>query len=411
MNFPDGTRIVFSETDDGSTKVGLYLGEREVSRTLIVPMMMRVGKAAVRMDGIGGVATEEDCRNRGYSRRVLEAAVRRMREGDAALSALYGIPNFYPKFGFASAGPEYEISLAPNEPQAIGKDLSEGWSARPFHPDDLRAIRRIYDLNTANEVGPLVRAYRKDDDAGVAELPKSYRAWDQLLKLAAEPSEPREDACRVLLDENEQVTAYVWLQKNNWWMRGNERSNPDTFHIGEVMALSTDAADAALTACCLWALESGDKFRRVKLVSPHNGLVASAARHRYSRFSAEYSPNADFMACTLDVPGLLNALEPELSERARSASIGAEESLGFRTDEGEATLAVTSEGVAVKDSAKMPDLVVELPQSTLARLCLGAYPPEDVLARLENTPNERTRKLVEILFPKRSPLIYPTDRF
>src|SRR5262249_10763087 len=89
--------IKIQRTPDGSTRVDLMDGERSVSRLWVIPLTIRIGAATVRMDGIGGVGTEEDCRHRGYSRRVLEATVDWMRRGDAALSMLYGIPNFYPK--------------------------------------------------------------------------------------------------------------------------------------------------------------------------------------------------------------------------------------------------------------------------------------------------------------------------
>src|SRR5215211_2455125 len=99
-DFPDRTRLVAVARDDGTTEVILRADGHEVSRALIVPLLMRIGKAVVRMDGIGGVGTDEPFRRRGYSRRVMVAAVDAMRSGDAALSTLYGIQDFYPKFGF-----------------------------------------------------------------------------------------------------------------------------------------------------------------------------------------------------------------------------------------------------------------------------------------------------------------------
>ena len=89
----------------------LQLDGQQVSRVVIVPMLMRIGAAVVRMDGIGGVGTEEEFRNRGYSRRVMETAVEQMRRGDAALSTLFGIEDFYQKFGYETTGPEYTVVL------------------------------------------------------------------------------------------------------------------------------------------------------------------------------------------------------------------------------------------------------------------------------------------------------------
>src|SRR3954469_12901323 len=107
--FPDGSRIVSSLFPDGATELVLELDGQKASRVVIVPMLMRLGAAVVRMDGIGGVETEEEHRNRGYSRRVMETAVEMMRAGDAALSTLFGIEDFYHKFGYATTGAEWTV--------------------------------------------------------------------------------------------------------------------------------------------------------------------------------------------------------------------------------------------------------------------------------------------------------------
>src|ERR1041385_4071760 len=99
--------VIRPEHNSTSTCVELRLGERSISRLWIVPFVLHIGKAKVRMDGIGGVGTDEEYRNRGYSRRVLEATVEHMQRGDAALSMLYGIRDFYPKFGYVTAGPDH----------------------------------------------------------------------------------------------------------------------------------------------------------------------------------------------------------------------------------------------------------------------------------------------------------------
>ena len=93
-SFADDSRIVIVNHPSGTSDVLLLLHEQQVSRVVIVPMLMRIGAAVVRMDGIGGVSTQERVRNRGYSRRVMEATVQQMRRSDAALSTLFGIQDF-----------------------------------------------------------------------------------------------------------------------------------------------------------------------------------------------------------------------------------------------------------------------------------------------------------------------------
>src|SRR5690242_20576154 len=103
---PLDPQIAFEQQPGGDTRAALRIDGHAVSGLWVVPFTLRIGAATVRMDGIAGVGTETEHRRRGYSRRVLEATVRWMQQGDAPLSMLYGIPDFYPKFGYATAGPD-----------------------------------------------------------------------------------------------------------------------------------------------------------------------------------------------------------------------------------------------------------------------------------------------------------------
>ena len=94
--------VTFHEAPDGHSEAKLLVNETDVSSLAIIPLRMRIGAAIVRVDGIGGVETPEAHRMRGYARRLLETTVEHMRRGKAALSFLYGIQDFYPKFGYAT---------------------------------------------------------------------------------------------------------------------------------------------------------------------------------------------------------------------------------------------------------------------------------------------------------------------
>src|SRR5262245_13283573 len=142
QEFTERTRIVTYEFPDGASELVLEIDGMRISRVVIIPMLMRIGAAVVRMDGIGGVETEEAYQKRGYSRRVMETAVETMRAGNAALSTLYGIQDYYHKFGFTTVGPEYSVTVPRGEQAATA--LPAGWSARDFVMNDLPAVQRLY---------------------------------------------------------------------------------------------------------------------------------------------------------------------------------------------------------------------------------------------------------------------------
>jgi predicted acetyltransferase len=423
--FPDGTRIVSVEHPDGAVSLILEEDGQQVSRTVIVPMLMRIGAAVVRMDGIGGVETEEEYRNRGYSRRLNELAVEKMRAGDAALSTLFGIQDFYPKFGFATVGPEYSVTL-PLEDPASAPELPSGWRFRPFEVDDLPAVKRIYHTNTKRAVGALVRHDAGDESEETQRLAHSSapaqrigrRAWNRLERLTTDAGK---DSCHVLLDEAGAIRAYAWISRGGWWIDFRYRDAPETFHIGEVMATDPVAADVVLTACRRWATQRpgdergspgiGSGFQQIEMAIPPDNAVALAATYEGGSFHASHTRNGEFMGRVLDVGRLLHQLRPELAARIGAARIEYSGQLVVRTDEGEASLSITPDGVSVGNGSGEAVLEVEIPQAMLARLCLGAFETRDVLARLPNPPSREAGTLLEALFPKRTPHIYPVDRF
>lgn len=388
------TGIRYEQTPEGATEVQLRAGGESVSRAFIVPLTIRIGAATVRMDGIGGVGTDEAHRNKGYSRRVLEAAVRRMNEGSAVLSTLYGIRDFYPKYGYATVGPEHVVHLT--EPTR-GAPLPDGWRVRPVAADDLPAVRRLYERTTDGAVGAVVRG----EDAP---------AWSRLRETAGKGEA---DECRVVAGPSGEVEAYAWTGGDHWWMRFWRNDNPGCLLFAEVFADGPEAADAVLAACRAWAAEGEGAPREIRIAMPPEGPVAMAAMLHDARVTREYTRAGNFMGRTLGVSKLLSALAPELSLRLGASGIRSTGVLDIRTDEGGAALAFGPEGVRVADGPTPSGerLAVRLPQAELARLALGGFPPEPLLARLLAPPGERTEELLSTLFPHRHPHVYAVDRF
>ncbi len=385
------------EADGRSTRVDLKLDGKSVSRLWLVPFTLHIGEALVRMDGVGGVGTDEDYRSKGYSRRVLETAVEHMKVGDAALSMLYGIRDFYPKFGYATAGPDHLAVLTD-----LDRDggLPEGWTVRPLELHDVPAVQDLYALNTAGATG----AAKRDPKGGV---------WSRLLKAVANA---KEDGCRVVVGPDGVMHGYLWRAKWCWYVHhALEPEYKRALVLGEVMADGPIAAEAVLAACRRWAKEEPEarKVKEVVLAFPPEGPLAAAAMRQDTRLLRNYSACGGSMARVLNLRRLLEALRPEMAARLQSASSSFRGTLAFRTDIGDATVRIGPKRVTIAEGALsgVGSLSVSLPQSELARLALGAFPPEDILARLPEPPSEETARVLRALFPTRNAHMHLPDRY
>lgn len=381
--------IVVQPNDLGrASRLSLYRDGDELSRTWIVPYTLRIGSATVRMDGIGGVATPEEHRNQGYSRQVLTAAVEHMKAGDAVLTALYGIPHYYPRWGYATAAHEGGIRLTRLD---ADNTILPGLRIRAAHAGDMPRIRTLYDDGTRTLVGAVVR---DDDDPVWAELGKAIAAGA--------------DECRVVVDDTDEVLAYAWMASFVWWMQNKTRDEPDGLHIGEAFAMTPRAADALLAGIRQWAVETGKAH--ADLHQPAVGALGMAARLQDTAMLTLTFRDAQFMARSTGTADLLVALEGELSDRWLAARLGWSGTLRIVADDEAAVIVLTPETLSVLPDGASDDAVdVELTPGELARLALGSFPPLDLLDR--SGVARDIADVLAVLFPERQPYLYPGDRF
>lgn len=371
-------------------------GSKPVSRCGILALSMRIGAATVRMDGIGGVDTEEAYRHRGLARQVLDAAIDHMTAGDAALTMLYGIVDFYPKFGYVTAGPDHRLTL-PTTGSAIDPPL--GWTVRAFDLNDLPMMMKIFDATLSESSGAVVR----DPD---------HYPWTRLRGVA---EEVRGHECRVVVGPNGAVRAYAWRGRGCGFVEGYESDDPDQLIIGEAVAADLAAAEVLLDACHAWAGEEAAQEKRaitaVALILPPDGLVAAAAQSRTSVASQKTIATGGSMVRVLDVARLLHSLKPELDRRVVSSQVPWTGTLQIVTDIGSAVLVITDDAVGVGEGSEPARATLKLPQTALARLALGVLDPAALLAGLDDPPVDDVATTITMLFPRRNPHLSLIDRY
>src|SRR5690554_1179129 len=107
---------------------------------------IRIGEARLRMGGFGYVTTAGAYRHQGISRELIRDTLHYMHANNYHASMLFGIPNFYHKFGFATSLAEYATYIDTAEAGAV--DQPE-YTLRQGKPGDIRAIQKMHDANDA----------------------------------------------------------------------------------------------------------------------------------------------------------------------------------------------------------------------------------------------------------------------
>jgi hypothetical protein len=397
---PTAESLPLQFRDEGANvKAELLEGDRVVSWLWIIPFQMRIGRAVVRMDGIGGVNTLEECRNRGYSRYVIESTLRHMRdERGAALAMLYGIRNYYPKFGFATAGPDHFLIL-PAVKAGEADTLPAGWQVRPGTLADLLTLHRLYTEFTEKSVGAAVRT----EGAG---------SWAGLTRHVPERGGAE---LRIVEDGIGTARGYLWRNPDHWYVRQLERAYPEALVLGEAVAADPAAADVVLAAGRAWAAEpQPDREQpttKLLLASPPEGVLAEAALYQDAETVQRWELCGGSMAAVLDTERLLRFLEPELSHRYAAVGSPKAGPLALRTAAGEVVLEFSAGSVRVAAAGTEAEIEVTLPSPALGRLALGAFPPGGLLSRLPAPPTDAAAELLAILFPQRRPHLHLPDRY
>ena len=153
--FRDFCRKVYvlpSHYDWKASRIGL-IGDQIVTHFGVWNIQVRIGTARVRAGGIGAVSTHGDYRKQGLMVRTARASVRAMREGGYDLSTLFGISDFYHRFGYVRAWcpSVYTVNVSdlPAE-RPTGR-------VRKFTPGHREDIIRLYNREHARLTGTAVK--------------------------------------------------------------------------------------------------------------------------------------------------------------------------------------------------------------------------------------------------------------
>ena len=352
------------------TRIALFRGE--VAGTLrLTTDTLRIGEARLKMGGIGWVTTADRHRNKGIARQLLQHSMQYLHDHSYHVSMLFGIPNFYHRFGFCTTLAEYGVIVPVREAAAASH---APYRMRNGKPGDIPAIQRLHNLNDSAAACSIIRS--------AAHFSAHWKRWEAL---------------RVITDDKGKVTGY--------FLPGQEES--------EVLIEEAGVADHAACAALLHAcsrIAAGRFAAQLRFLGPPmHPLMQFLLRHR-SIHEMRITRDQDGMMAFVNLGESLESMIPEWeSQLAQSAA---------RTLRTECTLIVNRKPWRIRANRGAIDISpvtgankVGLSEAELMQLTVGYRYLDEILAQHRRIITAEGRALLAALFPKRDPYVWRSDRF
>lgn len=365
----DGYYLREGHYDWAASAVG-WLGGRLVSHWGVWDYRMRIGRAAVRCAGIGGVATDAAHRRKGYMARTAAGGVERIRARGYPLSILFGIDDFYDRFGYVPAWPEASWHLR-------RKDL-------PPAPDRLPRLRRV----------PFTPG---------AEVVRLHNRWNaRLTGTAIRPTFPTG------FFHGAHTSPEAWLWRDG---RGRAAGHVLVHEDGDALVTTEATGDpeAVLAGLGRLAARRGLPALRFETL-PYGSALARRLRTLNCRYEQQFARNGAAMIRLVDLAACLRAMAPELAARLAASDLdrwrgalrieGPEGAAGLALDRGRVRVVAAAGGRTALRAGWH-----------LAQLLLGTDDPLETCARARIRLAGDAARLVRVLFPAQHPQLQLGDRF
>lgn len=375
-----GSKMRIKTRDEGREHIReLWVDDEVVSFLTVIDYEMRIGSAQVRMGGIGGVETKEKHRKKGYMRTLMEDTVAYMKHEGYDVSMLFGISNFYTKFGYAVCLPSHKCTVSTRDAEEAKKDAGE-YTIRIIEKEALDSVLALYNKNNHGRTCSIVRTN------------------EHFLKFRRGSRYGRPADHFFIEDEHKELLAYAVFDKSEQ----------------EVNVVEVESREDRLFPALLYEFAKMAIKRRcghLTLFMPPDHPFAEFAHRVGCECITRYSKDGGGMMRIINQAALFEKIKGELGRRiADSKFRGYSGSLSIRTDLGNTTLEI-HDGSPNIGSGQKAECFVDLPQATLMQLIAGYRTVGDVISDSDVEISRGLEPLLPILFPETVPYVWLADHF
>ena len=334
---------------------------RLLSHLRIYDRWIRVGRAKMRIAGIGNVITAQDARGQGYSGQIMRAMLPVLQLEGYAYSLLWThIPQLYARYGWAPIEQDLVRAVLP-------VDVENSARIAPLQAGDLPAVMHLYEAANAERTGTAVRTpeYWQEQSTWLQETPEHFLvAHDNM---------------------TDAIIGYV---------RG--RVMEQAVEILE-LAVEGGSFDIGRELLAAISMQRGGQLQ---------GQFPRSLRAVFLPGEANTLPESGLMGRAINLAELLRVLEPLWRERLRAAS-GCEGALILSTSAGRAEVRIQNEEIQVSElpAAQTPEATPSLDEGAFAHLLFHGCDERAGRIDVVGIP------CLRVLFPEQDFVIWPADAF
>ncbi len=353
------------------TRIALYCGH-VVAALRLTTDTIRIGEARLKMGGLGWVSTDKAWRRRGIVGRVVTDTMHYMQEQKYHVCMLFGVREFYRRWGFAPTLVENTVSM--NTPRLVRVALEVPYRVRSVKPGDIQAMQKMHSLHEAELSCSVLRTQ--------AHLANKWRLWESV---------------RVLTDAQGKVTAYF---------RGSKGDSG--FIIDEVGAADSEGCARVVDVATQFARQAG--LTRLCFNVPPNHPLALHVQEKHARRGLKVAQCSSGMMALANVGEALESMIPEWESRLVEG--------GHAPAHAELTLLVGRAGWRVRAHHGAMDVSagtgankVAFSAQELVQLVVGSLELDEVLASKRRIVSTEGLAVLRAMFPRRLPYVWTVDRF
>jgi len=347
-----------------------------VSRLSVLAASIWLFGIPVRMAGIGGVQTERQHRMKGHARHLLQDTVRYMTEEGFDVSVLFGIPDFYNKFGFIPCLPDHRISVATRDAERAGRRAGK-YTTSPMSRRDCGFVVRLYNEDNRHRPAALVR--EKEHFSGFRKGTDHWINADAF----------------VMRDERRRKVAYAAFDDTNTAVK-----------VAELGAAEPAAHPALLCEFARMAIER--RCGEIELHIPPDHAFARFVQRFGASVHTRYHRMGGGMMRILNQEQLFRKIEPALQDRFERSRLATRPVvLSLETDLGTTELHLGG----ASEAGRVHRCRLALGQGKLTQLTVGYRTADDVLSDPGVEAEGDLRSLLEALFGGQAPYMWCPDRF